>query len=74
MPGNVAPGIGWPSGKPNIPGGRTSWTTTGSFPWSKGHSSPRIQNPFSVKKKQNNAILYPSYMYMTVHPFRTNAN
>ena len=39
------------AGNPNIPGGSISCTTTGSLPWSKGHSSPRIQNPFSVEMK-----------------------
>ena len=69
FPCKAGPDIGWPSGRkggpvdagnPNIPGGSISWTTTGSFPWSKGQSSPRIQNPFSVEMKTGikNTIKY----------------
>lgn len=55
--GGGSPGGGGPSttggcaGKGNIPGRFTSSTTTGSLPWSKGHMSPLIQNPFSVIKR-----------------------
>lgn len=54
--GGGSPGGGGPSttggcaGKGSIPGRFTSSTTTGSLPWSKGHMSPLIQNPFSASK------------------------
>lgn len=57
--GGGSPGGGGPSttggcaGKGSMPGRFTSSTTTGSLPWSKGHMSPLIQKPFSVRKKRN---------------------
>lgn len=34
-----------------MPGRLTSSTMRGSFPWSNAQRSPRTQNPFSVKEK-----------------------
>lgn len=48
--GGFGPSTAWGcAGNGNMPGRFTSSTTTGSLPWSKGHMSPLIQNPFSVK-------------------------
>ena len=38
-----------PGGKGMMPGRPTSSRTTGSTPWSYGHRSPRMQNPFSER-------------------------
>lgn len=37
-------------------GSVTSSTIRGSLPWSKGQRSPRIQNPFSATKKNNDLL------------------
>lgn len=57
--GGGRPGGGGPSGggwKRGMLGRLTSSTTTGSLPWSKGHMSPRMQKPFSERKKKTERL------------------